>query len=60
MTDGDAKTAPGSELLLDLVALFNTEAAHADAETERMRLANEAKAIAELALQTSATPPRKS
>lgn len=38
--DEDAEA--GRELLLDLVALFNTEAAHAGAESERARLADEA------------------
>lgn len=45
---------PSRDLLLDLVALFNTEAAHAVCESERVRLANEARELAELALHTSA------
>lgn len=48
------KQEPSRDLLLDLVALFNTEAAHATVEDERERLASEARAIADLALQTCA------
>lgn len=42
-------------LLLDLVALFNTEAVHAEEESERARLSDEARAIADGVLHTSAT-----
>lgn len=51
-SDSPESTDWSPELLLDLVALFKTEAAHAVVDSERVRLALEADAIA--ALHTSA------
>lgn len=52
------RAQPSRELLLDLVAVFNTEAAYATAEEERIRLADAAKDLEACALQTCAMPRR--